>query len=93
MDRGTSETPGSESKGGRQKLHLARAAIQTNMSSPGPGLRLERPKARGAFVRQPAVEKICAVRGPRGQMKKSNFNRELLASLFGVGYWQGKTRG
>jgi hypothetical protein len=45
VDRGTNETPGSESKGGRQKLHLG-PPYKTNMSSPGPGLRLERPKAR-----------------------------------------------
>jgi hypothetical protein len=36
MDRGTNETPGSESKGGRQKLHLG-PPYKTNMSSPGPG--------------------------------------------------------
>jgi hypothetical protein len=51
------------------------------MSSPGPGLRLERPKACGAFIRQPVVEKIRVVRGPRGKMKKNIFHRELLTSL------------
>jgi hypothetical protein len=39
------------------------------MSSPGPGLWLERPKARGTFIRKPVVEKICVII-PRGQMKK-----------------------
>jgi hypothetical protein len=33
MDRGTNETPGSESKGGRQKLHLG-PPYKTYMSSP-----------------------------------------------------------
>ena len=80
MDRGTNETPGSESKGGRQKLHLE-PPYKTNMSSPGPGLRLERPKACGTFIRQPVVEKIRVVRGPRGQMKKNIFHRELLTPL------------
>jgi hypothetical protein len=61
MDRGTNETPGSESKGGRQKLRLG-PLYKTNMSSPGPGLWLERPKARGASIRKPVVEKICVVR-------------------------------
>jgi hypothetical protein len=54
------------------------------MSSPGPGLRLERPKACGtshAFIRQPVVEKIRVVIIPRGQMKKNIFYRELLTSL------------
>jgi hypothetical protein len=52
------------------------------MSSPGPpGLRLERPKARGTSIRQPVIEKICVVRGPRGQMEKNVFHRELLTSL------------
>jgi hypothetical protein len=54
MDRGTNETPGSESKGGRQKLHLG-PPYKTNMSYPGPGLWLERPKARGTFIRKPVV--------------------------------------
>jgi hypothetical protein len=40
MDRGTNETPGSESKGGRQKFHLE-PPYETNMSSSGPDLRLE----------------------------------------------------
>jgi hypothetical protein len=61
MDRGTNETPGSESKGGRQKLHLG-PPYKTHMSSPGPGLWLERPKACGTFIRKPVVEKICVVR-------------------------------
>jgi hypothetical protein len=51
------------------------------MSSPGPGLRLERPKACGTSIREPVVEKIRVVRGPRGQMKKNIFHRELLTSL------------
>jgi hypothetical protein len=51
------------------------------MSSPGPGLWLERPKPRGAFIRQPVVEKIRVVIIPRGQMKKNVFHRELLAPL------------
>jgi hypothetical protein len=51
------------------------------MSSPGPGLRLERPNARGAFIRQPVVEKIRVVVIPRGQMKKNIFHRELLTPL------------
>jgi hypothetical protein len=51
------------------------------MSSPGPSLRLERPKARGTLIRQPVVEKIRVVIIPRGQMKKSIFYRELLTSL------------
>jgi hypothetical protein len=51
------------------------------MSSSGPGLRLERPKARRTSIRQPVVENICVVRGPRGQMKKNVFHRELLTSL------------
>jgi hypothetical protein len=52
------------------------------MSSPGPDLRLERPKAAcGTFIREPVVEKIRVVRGPRGQMKKNIFHRELLTSL------------
>jgi hypothetical protein len=63
MVRGTNETPGSESKGGRQKLHLGPPyKYKTNMSSPGPGLWLERPKARGTTTRGPVVEKICVVR-------------------------------
>jgi hypothetical protein len=62
MDRGTNESPGSESKGGRQKLHLG-PPYKTNMGSPtGPGLWLETPKARGTFIRQPVDEKICVVR-------------------------------
>jgi hypothetical protein len=40
------------------------------MSSPGPGLRPERPNARGTFIRQPVVEKICVVRGPTDQEVK-----------------------
>ena len=80
MDRGTNETPGSESKGGRQKLHLG-PPYKTYMSSPGPGLWLERPKACGAFIRQPVVENICVVIIPRGQMKKNIFHRELLTYL------------
>jgi hypothetical protein len=49
------------------------------MSSPGPGLRLERPRACGTFIRQPVVEKtIRVVIIPRGQMKKNIFHRELL---------------
>jgi hypothetical protein len=53
------------------------------MSSPGPGLRLERPKAcgtdSGTFIRQPVVEKIRVViiPIPRGQMKKNIFHREF----------------
>jgi hypothetical protein len=38
MDRGTNETPGSESKGGRQKLHLGlpyKTNIQYELSWPG----------------------------------------------------------
>jgi hypothetical protein len=54
MDRGTNENPGSESKGGRQKLHLG-PPYKTNMSSPGPGLWLERPKARGTFILSPST--------------------------------------
>jgi hypothetical protein len=38
-------------------------------------------KARGTSIRQPVVENICVVRGPRGQMKKNIFHRELLTSL------------
>jgi hypothetical protein len=49
---------------------------KTNTSSPGPGLQLERPKARRTSILQPVVEKICVVRGPGGQMKKSIFHRE-----------------
>jgi hypothetical protein len=41
MDRGTNETPGSGSKGGRHKPHLE-PPYKTNMSSSGPDLRLER---------------------------------------------------
>jgi hypothetical protein len=64
------------------------------MSSPGPGLRLERPNACGTPIRQPVVEKIRVVIIPRGQMKKNIFHRELLTAFcFEVGYWQGKTRG
>jgi hypothetical protein len=33
-----------------------------DMSSPGPGLWLERPKAHGTSIRKPVVEKICVVR-------------------------------
>jgi hypothetical protein len=44
-------------------------------------------------IRQSVVEKICVVRGPRGQMKKNIFYRELFISFFEVGFWQGKTRG
>jgi hypothetical protein len=51
------------------------------MSSPGPGLRLERPKACGTFIRKPVVEKIRVVIIPRGQMKKNTCHRELLTSL------------
>jgi hypothetical protein len=52
------------------------------MSSTGPGLRLERPKARRTSIRQqPVVEKICVVRGPGGQLKKNIFHRGLLTSL------------
>ena len=91
MDRGTNETPGSESKGGRHKLHLG-PPYKTNMSSLGQGLRLERPKACGTSIRQPVVEKIRVVRGPRGQMKKNIFHRELLTSLR-LATGQGKTRG
>jgi hypothetical protein len=80
MYRLTNETPGSESKGGRQKLHLG-PQYKPNRSPPGPGLRLERPKACGTSIHQPVVEKICVVRGPRGQMKKNIFHRELLYSL------------
>jgi hypothetical protein len=76
MDRETNEAPGSKIKGGRHKLHLE-PPYKTNMSSPGPGHRLERPRACGAFIRQPFVEKIRVVRGPGGQMKKSMFHREL----------------
>jgi hypothetical protein len=68
MDRGAIGTPGSESKGGRHKLHLE-PPYKTNMSSPGPGLRLDRPKACGASIRQSVVEKIRVVIIPRGQMK------------------------
>ena len=80
MDRGTNETPGSESKGGRQKLHLE-PPYKTNMSSSGPDLRLERRmEVQRAFV-LPAVEQICVFRGRRGQMKKLIFHLELLTSL------------
>ncbi len=58
MDRGTNETPGSESKGGRQKLHLG-PPYKTYMSSSGLGLWLERTNARGTSIRKPVVEKIC----------------------------------
>jgi hypothetical protein len=93
MDRGTNETPGSESKRGRHKLHLE-PTYETNMSPPGPDLRLESPRACGTFIRQPVVEKIRVVRGPRGQMKKNSFHRELLTSLrLATSKWQGKTRG
>ena len=92
MDRGTNETPDFESKGGRHKLHLE-PPYKTNMGSPGPGLRLERPKACGAFIRQPVVEKIRVVRGPRGQMKKNIVRSPRVTKFFEVGYWQGKTRG
>jgi hypothetical protein len=51
------------------------------MGFPGPGLRLERPKACETSIRMPVVEKIRVVRGPRGQMKKNIFHRELLTSL------------
>jgi hypothetical protein len=51
------------------------------MSSPGPGLRLERPNACGTSIRQPVVEKIRVVIIPRGQMKKNVFHRELLTPL------------
>jgi hypothetical protein len=36
---------------------------------------------RNLHLRQPVAEKICVVRGPRGQMKKNIFHRELLTSL------------
>jgi hypothetical protein len=69
MDRGTNGTPGFESKGGHQKkLHLE-PPYKTYMGSPGPGLWLERPKARGTCIRQPVVEKVRVVIIPRGQMK------------------------
>jgi hypothetical protein len=42
---------------------------------------IERPKACGTFIREPVVEKIRVVRGPRGQMKKNICYRELLTSL------------
>ena len=61
MDRGTNETPGFESKGGRHKLHLG-PPYKTYMSSPGLGLWLERPKACGTFIRKPVVENIRVVR-------------------------------
>jgi hypothetical protein len=53
------------------------------MSSPGPGLRLERPEACGTSIRQPVVEKIRVVIIPRGQAieEKHIFHRELLTSL------------
>jgi hypothetical protein len=51
------------------------------MSSPGPGLWLERPKACGTSIRQPVVEKIRVVIIPRGQLKKHIFHRELLTPL------------
>ena len=83
MDRGTNETPGSESKGGRHKLHLE-PPYKTNMSSSGPDLRLERRmKVQRAFF-LPVVEKICVFRGRRGQMKKLIFHLELLTSLRAV---------
>jgi hypothetical protein len=71
MDRGTNENTGSKSKGGHQKLYLG-PPYKTNMSSPGPGLRLERLKARGTSIRQPVVEKICVVRGP-GRSNEENY--------------------
>jgi hypothetical protein len=91
MDRGTNETPGSESKGGRHKLHLE-PPYKTNMSSLGPGLRLERPKAYGTFIRQPVVEKICVVIIPKRSNEEKCFLQRVI-NFFGVGYWQGKTRG
>jgi hypothetical protein len=64
------------------------------MSSPDPGLWLERPKACGASIRQPVVEKIRVVRGPGGQMKKIIFHRELFTSLrLATGKEKRKTRG
>ena len=93
MDRGTNETPGSESKGGRHKLHLE-PPYKTNMSSLGPGLRLQRPKACGTSIRQPVVEKIRVVIIPRGQMKnEEKYFSPRVINFFEVGYWQGKTRG
>jgi hypothetical protein len=69
MGRGTNETPGFESKGGRHKLHLG-PPYKTNMSSPGPGLRLlERPKACGTSIRKPFVEKI---RSRSSRTRRSN---------------------
>jgi hypothetical protein len=58
------------SKGGRQKLHLG-PTYKPNMGSAGPGLWLERPKARGTSIRKPVVEKICVVRGPAPRPGKS----------------------
>jgi hypothetical protein len=78
--RETNVTPGSDSKGGRQKLHLE-PPYKTNMSSPGPDLRLERPRSCGTSIREPVVEKIRVARGPRGPMKKNIFHGELLTSL------------
>jgi hypothetical protein len=61
MNRGTNETHGSESKGGRQKLHLG-PPYKTYLRSYVPGLWLERQNARGTFLCKPFVEKICVVR-------------------------------
>ena len=62
-----------------------RAAIQNRYELPWPGSlawELERPKARGTFIRKPVVKKIRVVRWAGGQMKKNVFHRELLTSLF-----------
>jgi hypothetical protein len=51
------------------------------MSSLGPGLRLEKTKTCGTFIRQPVVEKIRVVIIPRGQLKKNIFHPESLTPL------------
>jgi hypothetical protein len=85
MDRWTNETPGSESKGGRHKLHLG-PPYKTYMSSPGPGLWLERPKACGTFTREPVVEKICVVRSLTRRSNEEKCFSPRVISFFEVGY-------
>jgi hypothetical protein len=90
MDRGTNGTPGAESKGDRQKLHLG-PPYKTYMSSPGPGLWLERPKARGTFIHKPVIKDSSSSLTRRSNEEKCFSPRVI--NFFEVGYWQGKTHG
>jgi hypothetical protein len=58
------------------------------MSSPGPGLWLERPKARGTFIRKPVVEKICVPGSSltRRSNEEKCFSPRVI-NFFEVGYW------